>query len=141
MGDDPQLHQLQEGCGVCSEVEQSTADGADFGERFSVLAGARVACVVRGMADAKRCGAGRGGDEAAAEMRITQQKAIMNECEAIIEHCQQALEHCVTLSASMNEDHLDLPESIAGKLRLALFQTKILLEFKGKKATECQQDK
>jgi hypothetical protein len=67
-------------------------------------------------------------------MRITQQKAIMNECESIIEHCQQALEHCVTLSATMNEDHLDLPESISGKLRLALFQTKILLEFKGKKA-------
>jgi hypothetical protein len=69
-------------------------------------------------------------------MRTTQQQAIANECEAIIERCQQALEHCVTLSASMNEDHLDLPESIAGKLRLALFQTKILLEFKGKKATE-----
>ncbi len=66
----------------------------------------------------------------------SKQRTIRRECEAIIEHCQQALEHCVTLSASMNEDHLDLPESIAGKLRLALFQTKILLEFKGKKATE-----
>ena len=67
-------------------------------------------------------------------MRITQQKAIMNECESIIEHCQQALEHAVKLTAAINDEHVQLPELIAEKLRLALFQTKILLEFKGKKA-------
>jgi hypothetical protein len=29
MGDDPQLHVVQEGCGVFEEIGESTADGAD----------------------------------------------------------------------------------------------------------------
>ena len=71
---------------------------------------------------------------------ITQQQAIATECEAIIEHCQQALEHAVKLTAAVNDEHIQMPESIAEKLRLALFQSKILLEFKGKKSvSEWQQ--
>lgn len=70
---------------------------------------------------------------------MNQQQAIATECEAIIEHCQQALEHAVKLTAAVNDEHVQLPELIAEKLRLALFQAKILLEFKGKKAVEWQQ--
>lgn len=64
----------------------------------------------------------------------SQQQAIASECESIIDHCQQALEHAVKLTAAVNDEHVQLPELIAEKLRLALFQAKILLEFKGKKA-------
>ena len=71
---------------------------------------------------------------------MTQQQAIATECEAIIEHCQQALEHAVKLTAAVNDEHIQMPELIAEKLRLALFQSKILLEFKGKKSvSEWQQ--
>jgi hypothetical protein len=65
---------------------------------------------------------------------MNQQQAIASECESIIDHCQQALEHAVKLTAAVNDEHVQLPELIAEKLRLALFQAKILLEFKGKKA-------
>ena len=67
-------------------------------------------------------------------MRITQQQAIATECQAIIDHCHVALEHCVNLTATMADADINLSELIAEKLRLALFQAKILLEFKGKKA-------
>jgi hypothetical protein len=71
----------------------------------------------------------------------SQQRGIRRECESIIDHCQQALEHAIRLTAAVNDEHIQLPELIAEKLRLALFQAKILLEFKGKKAAECQPEK
>jgi hypothetical protein len=72
---------------------------------------------------------------------MNQQQAIATECEAIIEHCQQALEHAVKLTAAVNDDHIQMPELIAEKLRLALFQSKILLEFKGEKSVSKWQQK
>lgn len=70
---------------------------------------------------------------------MNQQQSIATECQAIIDHCHVALEHAVKLTAAVNDEHVQLPELIAEKLRLALFQSKILLEFKGKKAVEWQQ--
>jgi hypothetical protein len=72
---------------------------------------------------------------------MNQQQDIATECEAIIEHCQQALEHAVKLTAAVNDDHIQMPELIAEKLRLALFQSKILLEFKGEKSVSKWQQK